>query len=99
MRPSAQIVVIKSFFPNFFCMDGSRKILHKTFRVTACQKYFMRTILCRLLKLTKEMEMLKISRSLWILITVQNCYPKTFRKIQHENDQFLYKLKSLTVYA
>jgi hypothetical protein len=99
MRPSAQVVGIKGFFPNFFSVDGNRKILYKTFCVTACQKYVMRPILYRLLKLTKEMRTLKISRPLWMLITVPNCYPKTFRKIQHENDQFLHKLKSLTVYA
>jgi hypothetical protein len=87
------------FFPNFFSLGGNRKILYKTFCVTTCQKYFMGTIFCRVVKLIKEMKTPKISRPLGILITIPNCYPKTSRKMQHENDQFLHKLKSLTVYV
>jgi hypothetical protein len=70
---------VSKVFPNFFSVGSNREILYKTFCVTTCQKDFMRTILCRLLKLEKEMKTLKISRPLWILIAVVDCYPKTFR--------------------
>jgi len=99
MRPSARIVGIKGFFQNFFRVSGNRKILCETFCLTTCQKYFMGTILCRVLKLRKEMKTLKISRPLWILMTVPDCYSKPFRKMQHENDQFLHKLKPSTVFV